>query len=72
MSEATAKDVDLAVEAAHKAFDTTWGPNAPGAVRGALLNKLADAMEAIYDLLCAVEALDNGSVFFPILPRFIR
>jgi aldehyde dehydrogenase (NAD+) len=63
VSEATAKDVNLAVEAARKAFDTTWGPNAPGAVRAALLNKLADAMEALYDLFCAVEALDNGPVF---------
>lgn len=62
VSEGTAKDVDLAVEAAQKAFDTTWGLNVPGSKRGALLHKLASIMESRLDELCAVEALDNGSV----------
>jgi len=62
VAEGTAKDVDRAVEAAHKAFDTTWGSNAPGYQRGTLLNKLADAMQAQHEAFCAVEALDNGSV----------
>jgi len=56
-----AKDVDVAVAAAQKAFDTVWGHNCPSAKRGRLLNKLADIMEARFDALCAVEALDNGS-----------
>jgi aldehyde dehydrogenase (NAD+) len=60
ISEGTTKDVDLAVAAAQKAFDTTWGSNVSGSARGRLLNKLADLMEARYDELCAVEALDNG------------
>lgn len=63
VSEGTAKDVDIAVAAAQKAFDTVWGHNAPGAMRGILLNKLADIMESRYDELCAVEALDNGKTF---------
>lgn len=63
VAEGTAKDVDRAVEAAHKAFDTTWGSNAPGYLRGTLLNKLADAMQAQYEAFCAVEALDNGKTF---------
>jgi aldehyde dehydrogenase (NAD+) len=63
ISEGTAKDVDLAVEAAQKASDTTWGNNIPGSQRGKLLNKLADLMESRFDELCAVEALDNGKTF---------
>lgn len=62
VSEGTAKDVDLAVDAAEKAFETTWGHNTSGSKRAALLNKLANIMEAHFDELCAVEALDNGSV----------
>jgi aldehyde dehydrogenase (NAD+) len=63
ISEATAEDVDIAVAAAEKAFQTTWGLNAPGNVRGALLNKLADLMEKNSDELAALEALDNGKTF---------
>lgn len=63
VSEGTAKDVDLAVAAAQRAFDTTWGLNTPGDQRAVLLNKLADIMQANFDELCAVEALDNGAVF---------
>ena len=64
VSEGCAKDVDVAVAAAQKAFDTVWGHNCPSAKRGRLLNKLADLMEARFDSLCAVEALDNGSLPF--------
>jgi aldehyde dehydrogenase (NAD+) len=63
IAEATPKDVDLAVEAAHKAFDTTWGLKTPGLVRGELLWKLAHEMEKIHDELAALEALDNGKTF---------
>lgn len=54
------KDVDIAVKAAQKAFDTVWGLNAPGTHRARLLNKLADLIEANYDELAAVESLDTG------------
>jgi aldehyde dehydrogenase (NAD+) len=60
VSEGTSKDVDLAVEAAHKAFDTTWGLHAPGAQRSILMAKLAALMEKNADELAALEALDNG------------
>ena len=63
ISEGTAKDVDLAVEAAHKAFDTTWGLNATGVQRSRYLAKLADLMERDIDVLSALEALDNGKTF---------
>jgi aldehyde dehydrogenase (NAD+) len=34
---------------------------APPAQRGIFMNKLADLMDAHFDELCALEALDNGS-----------
>jgi aldehyde dehydrogenase (NAD+) len=61
VAEATPKDVDLAVEAAQKAFDTVWGLKVPAERRGIAMNKLADLMEAHVDELAALEALDNGS-----------
>lgn len=66
VAEATAKDVDIAVDAAQKAFDTVWGLNATGERRGMIMNKLADLMDAHSDELAALEALDNGSFLLPI------
>ncbi|KAJ3819194.1 aldehyde dehydrogenase [Lentinula raphanica] len=63
VAEATPKDVDLAVAAAHKAFDTTWGLNMGGAGRSRLLAKLASLMEEHQQELAALEALDNGKTF---------
>jgi aldehyde dehydrogenase (NAD+) len=63
ISEGTPKDVDIAVEAAHKAFQTTWGLNTSGAQRGELLWNLAKLMEKYRDELSAIEALDNGKTF---------
>jgi aldehyde dehydrogenase (NAD+) len=63
ISEGSAKDVDIAVQAAKKAFETTWGLNAPGAKRRDLLNKLAALMEKHQEELAAIEALDNGKTF---------
>lgn len=60
MSEGTAKDVDAAVEAAHTAFETTWGLHAPGTKRSMLMSKLVALMEKHADELAALEALDNG------------
>ncbi|KAL7906783.1 aldehyde dehydrogenase domain-containing protein [Trichoderma velutinum] len=57
--EGTEKDVDLAVAAARKAFNSTWRKIAPGE-RGRLMLKLADIAEKNLDLLAAVESLDNG------------
>ncbi|KAJ7150506.1 aldehyde dehydrogenase [Mycena crocata] len=63
VAEATAADVDLAVKAAQKAVDTTWGLNSSGAQRSELLNKLARLMERDIDELSALESLDNGKTF---------
>ncbi|KAF9043170.1 aldehyde dehydrogenase [Panaeolus papilionaceus] len=57
------KDVDAAVQAAQKAFKTTWGLHTPGTVRGKLLNKLADLLEKNIDEFAALEALDTGKVY---------
>ncbi|KAH8804238.1 aldehyde dehydrogenase domain-containing protein [Flagelloscypha sp. PMI_526] len=59
IAEGTPNDVDRAVQAAQKAFDTVWGLNAPGSLRRDLLTKLADLMQRDFDELCAIEALDN-------------
>jgi acyl-CoA reductase-like NAD-dependent aldehyde dehydrogenase len=58
VSEASAKDVDRAVEAARKAFPA-WKRMA-AAERGRLLYKLADAIEADRDYLAQLETLDTG------------
>ncbi|KAI1471767.1 aldehyde dehydrogenase [Daldinia caldariorum] len=59
VSEATEKDVDIAVAAARKAFNGSWRQTTPQQ-RGILLLKLADILEKNIDLLAAVESLDNG------------
>ncbi|CAG8764933.1 5615_t:CDS:2, partial [Cetraspora pellucida] len=57
--EASEKDVDIAVEAATRAFNDEW-IHVDGKERGRLLNKLADLIERDADELAALEALDNG------------
>lgn len=52
----------MAVDAAQKAFDTTWGLNAPGTERSIRLAKLAKLLEDHADELAALETLDNGAV----------
>ncbi|KII83929.1 hypothetical protein PLICRDRAFT_46703 [Plicaturopsis crispa FD-325 SS-3] len=59
----SAKDVDIAVQAAKKAYKSTWGLRAPGARRARLLNKLADLIEQNGDELAALEALDVGKPY---------
>ncbi len=63
ISEATAKDIDLAVDAAQHAYNTAWGLKVPGNERGKLLTKLAILMEENADELAALETLDNGKSF---------
>jgi aldehyde dehydrogenase (NAD+) len=65
VQEATEKDVDIAVDAARKAYDDyhgAWRSMAPGA-RGGLLYKLGELFYREIDTLAAVEALDNGKAF---------
>lgn len=57
---ASEKDIDIAVAAARKAFNTTWGKNVTGVERARLINKLADLMERDQQILAELESLDNG------------
>ncbi|CAK7892298.1 potassium-activated aldehyde dehydrogenase, mitochondrial [[Candida] anglica] len=58
--ESREQDVNLAVEAAEKAFEESgWSTDDP-ARRGAALYKLAEAMEEHADTIAAIETLDNG------------
>lgn len=57
--EATEKDVDIAVAAARKAFETTWRKETPEN-RGKLLVNLANLIDKNLEVLAAVESLDNG------------
>jgi aldehyde dehydrogenase (NAD+) len=60
VAEGDKADVDLAVKAARKAFESgPWSKMNPGD-RGRLLHKLADAIEEHLDELAALESLDNG------------
>ncbi|KAI1487073.1 aldehyde dehydrogenase [Biscogniauxia mediterranea] len=59
VSEATEKDVDIAVKAARKAFNGSWKTTTPQQ-RGIYLTRLADLVEKNKELLAAVESLDNG------------
>jgi len=60
---ANEKDVDRAVEAAQKAYDTVWGERADGTTRSLALIKLAEAIEANADELAAIESADNGKAY---------
>ena len=53
----SAADIELALDAAHKARDA-WGKTSVQE-RSRILNKIADKLEANLDLLALVETLDN-------------
>src|SRR5580658_2694851 len=60
VAEGDKADIDLAVKAARKAFESGPWAKMSAAERGRLLYKLADAVEAHKDELAAIETLDNG------------
>jgi len=59
IAEAGERDVDAAVEAARRAFEGPWR-TMDAADRGALLWRIADALEARASDLARLESLDNG------------
>ncbi len=59
VSQSSVVDVDRAVAAARRAYDTVWGPM-PGAERGKYLFRIARAMAERSRELAVVETLDNG------------
>src|ERR1700720_826208 len=60
VAEGDKADVNLAVAAARKAFETGPWPKMSAAERGRLLNRLADLIEQNVDELAELESLDNG------------
>ncbi|KAL8279970.1 hypothetical protein RQP46_007551 [Phenoliferia psychrophenolica] len=63
VSEASAKDVDAAVDAAEHAYNTVWGEKVPGHQRGKMLMQLATLFEEHADVLASIESMDNGKAF---------
>jgi aldehyde dehydrogenase (NAD+) len=63
VAEGDKADVDLAVKAARKAFESGPWPRLSGAERGRLLNKLADLVEQNMEELARLESLDNGKPY---------
>jgi aldehyde dehydrogenase (NAD+) len=64
--EASAEDVDRAVQAARSAFDDRSGPwrKVSASERGRLIWKLADVVDKNIDELAELETLDNGKPIF--------
>jgi aldehyde dehydrogenase (NAD+) len=60
VAEGDSADIDLAVKAARKAFDTGPWRKMDARDRGRLIYKLADLIEANFDELAELETLDNG------------
>src|SRR4029450_7637450 len=58
VARSQAADVELALDAAHKAKDA-WG-NMAAAKRAEILNKIADRMQENLSVIAAVETIDNG------------
>ena len=58
----SARDVDSAVAAAQKAFDTSGWATMPPNERGVLLHRLADEVERRLNIIAQIEALDAGKI----------
>ncbi|GAC1424813.1 MAG: aldehyde dehydrogenase family protein [Candidatus Velthaea sp.] len=58
IARSTAEDIELALDAAHKAKDA-WGRTSP-TERSNILLKIADRMEAKLSVLATAETIDNG------------
>jgi acyl-CoA reductase-like NAD-dependent aldehyde dehydrogenase len=63
MPKGTAKDVERAVDAAHRAFTTGEWPKLNASQRGALLRRLGDLVAREAERLGALEVRDNGKLF---------
>ena len=57
-AHSSGEDLELAVNAAHKAFET-WGRTS-STERSIILNKIADRIEQNLEYIAAVETVDNG------------
>ncbi|EIW75446.1 aldehyde dehydrogenase [Coniophora puteana RWD-64-598 SS2] len=59
----TQADIDRAVDAAERAYKTSWGFKVPGAQRGKMLAKLAHLMKEKQSEFAALDALANGKAY---------
>src|SRR5512141_1623731 len=64
VAEANEDDVDRAVAAARKAFETGPWPKMPARERGRLLARIAERLMARADEVATLETLDNGKPIF--------
>jgi len=60
ISAGNAKDIDLAVTAARRAFESPEWRDMPPLARAGLINRLADLMERDLESLAQLESLDQG------------
>jgi aldehyde dehydrogenase len=58
VAHSSKEDLELAVDAAHRAF-ATWSKTS-ATERSIILNKIADRLEANLEYLAIVETIDNG------------
>jgi betaine-aldehyde dehydrogenase len=63
IAAATAEDVDAAVKAARRAFDTDGWPQKTGSERAKYLRAIADGIRARQAEIARLEVLDNGKPF---------
>src|SRR6202453_5132319 len=65
VAEGDREDIDRAVKAARRAFESGPWPEMSPSQRGRLLSKLADLLESHLEEFAELETLDNGKpVFF--------
>jgi phenylacetaldehyde dehydrogenase len=64
VAEGDRADIDLAVQAARRAFESGPWPNLSPSERGRLLWKLSDLLEKNLEELAELETLDNGKPIF--------
>ncbi|MEP9352521.1 aldehyde dehydrogenase [Xanthobacter sp. KR7-65] len=70
VSQASATDVQAAVAAARRAFDSTWRDTS-GLERGRLLLRLAELLEENADRMARLESTDNGKVIRETRPQML-
>jgi acyl-CoA reductase-like NAD-dependent aldehyde dehydrogenase len=63
VAEGEAADIDLAVKAARRAFEGSWGKMAP-ADRGRLLGRLADLISVRLEDLARLDTIDSGKPIY--------
>ena len=64
VAEAREEDIDRAVKAAKRAFESDWWQHMPARDRGLLLYRLADLVEENVDEIAKIETLQNGKPYF--------